>query len=129
MSAQGTLIVRVYTSDAWIPVPGAVVSISQRSTDGFTTLLGLRKTDESGFTTPLTVQTPDSSASLTPSDTSPYALVDITCDHPGYEQVLIENAQVFPGIISVQNIALLPLQAFPDQFSQTELIDIPPQNL
>ena len=43
--------------------------------------------------------------------------------------MLIENAQLFAGIITEQNVEMLPLGEHPDAFNMTELIDITPQAL
>ena len=46
MASIGTIVTRVYTSRAQLPVPGATVAVTQRAGGGRHTLLALRVTDE-----------------------------------------------------------------------------------
>ena len=48
MQAMGTLVVRVYTSQAQIPVEGATVVVTTPGTNGKRKLLSVKATDRSG---------------------------------------------------------------------------------
>ena len=48
MASVGTIMLRVYTSRAQLPVPGATVAVTQKSGGGRHTLLAVRTTDENG---------------------------------------------------------------------------------
>ena len=48
MASIGTIMLRVYTSRAQLPVPGATVAVTQKSGGGRHTLLAVRTTDENG---------------------------------------------------------------------------------
>ena len=77
MASIGTIVTRVYTSRAQLPVPGATVAVTQRAGGGRHTLLALRVTDENGRTAPIRVATPEPSASESPGTESPFAVCDI----------------------------------------------------
>ena len=128
MPATGLLTVRVYTSVAQLPIAGAAVTITQETKNG-SRLLASRITDESGKITPVRVDTPELSGSLSPGTNNPFAIVNVLVDHPDYERVLIENVQLFPGILTQQNVDLLPISVQPEAWNMTEIIDITKQEL
>lgn len=128
MASEGYLTVRVYTSTAQLPIEDAVVSLSSASGEG-TRYLATRLTDESGRTERITVSTPNTTESLQPGQGIPYTVVDVTVESPEYERVLIEGLQIFPGIVTQQDVELLPLQDLPPVYNMTEIIDIPAQSL
>ncbi len=112
MASQGSVIARVYTSDAYLPLRDVPVIFTQVLPDGTKTVLGIRYTNSSGLTTPLSVQTPDASDSLKPgSNIRPYATLDIQVEYPGYSGILSEGVQVFSGIETIQGLQLRPLSA------------------
>ena len=113
MPSQGTIVARAYTSTAIIPVEGATVRI----------------TNANGMTASLAVQTPSASESQQPGTVHPFTEVDILCEHPLFERIFVEHVQIFAGIESVQNLVMIPLQAYPDHHAQTEIFEISPQNL
>ena len=129
MAATGTILTRVFTSQAQIPVAGATVAFTQRGTEGHHTLLALRVTDANGRTAPVQVDTPDASASESPGTVTPFAVCDIWAESPGYELLVVENVQIFAGTQTLQELGLIPL---PEQ-SLTLLLEtpvnVPPQNL
>ncbi len=128
MASNGFLRVRVYTSDAQLPVEDATVTVTQPGASG-SRLLATRITDESGLIPVLTIPAPDKGGSQSPGTPGPYTNVDITVDHPDYERVLIENAQIFPGIISEQNVPLIPIEERPQYWNLTEVFPVTPQEL
>lgn len=129
MAATGTILTRVFTSQAQIPVAGATVAFTQRGPEGHHTLLALRVTDANGRTAPVQVDTPDASASESPGTVTPFAVCDIWAESPGYELLVVENVQIFAGTQTLQELELIPL---PEQ-SLTLLLEtpvnVPPQNL
>ena len=131
MPANGTLIVRTYASEAQLPIVGTTVSVTQQTPDG-TRLLATRITDRSGRTAPITIETPprvDSESPAAAGAAIPWTNVDILAEHPNYERVLIENGQIFAGVVTEQNIQMLPLEVNPELFNVTEIIDTTPQAL
>lgn len=107
MPGTGSLVVKVYTSKAVIPIPDASVAVTQNTGAG-QTLIGLRYTDRSGITEPVLIQTPDLEESLHPSSETPYSLCDIFVIAPGYQSFTIHNVQIFPNARAVQNVMLVP---------------------
>ncbi len=126
---EGRVSARVYTADEVIPIEGATVVVTQRTPDGTVLLLGLRSTDRSGQIEPVYVRTPARSISQAPSDQIGWSGVDVTADFPGYQRIIVENVQVFPGVVSVQDFAMIPLEEKPEQWGQTEVFDVTPQEL
>ncbi len=109
MASQGTVIARVYTSDAYLPLRGVPVTFTQTQPDGSRRLLAIRTTDSSGLTEPLSVETPDTADSLSPGSVlRPYATVDISTEAPGYGSILAEGVQIFPGVETIQGLQLFP---------------------
>ena len=110
MASQGSVIARVYTSDAYLPLRDVPVVFTQVQPNGDRSVLAIRYTDTSGLTAPLYIQTPDSSDSLTPGAAlQPYASVDIQVEYPGYGGILAEGVQIFPGVETIQGLQLRPL--------------------
>ena len=120
MASQGSVIARVYTSDAYIPLEGVPVTFTLVRPDGSRRLLAIRMTDSSGLTAPLPVDTPDVSASLTPGAVlKPYAQVDISVDAPGYGTIAAKGVQVFPGVETIQGLQLRPRPIVPGSYGET----------
>ena len=128
MPNNGFLRVRVYTSGAQLPVEDATVTVTQPGTSG-SRLLATRITDESGLIPVLPIPAPLESESQSPGTPSPYTTVDVTVDHPEYERVLIENVQIFSGILSEQNVPLIPIEERPPVWNLTEVFRVTPQEL
>lgn len=128
MSAQGTILARVYTSGAQLPLGDVPVRFSQVFSDGRRQQLAVLYTNASGLTPALSINTPDRADSLRPGAAlQPYALVDIRAEAPGYKPVEASAIQVFPGVETIQLLQLIPL---PDGDSGTVIYQPePPQNL
>lgn len=129
MPAQGYIVIQAFTSDAVIPVPDTVITVSQIRQDGQTELISVRETDRSGKTEPVVIETPELSESLTPGNGVPFAEVMITAEHPLYERAVVENAQVFADTVTLQRFQLIPLEKLPDKWDPTEFFKVPPQDL
>lgn len=128
MASQGTVIARVYTSEAFLPLQGVPVVFTQTSESGEQSLLAFRLTDSSGLTAPLTIQTPDTEASLNPENTLlPFASIDIRVSFPGYSSVDALGVQIFPGVETIQGIQLRPVST--DEQDERLVFPEPPQNL
>lgn len=129
MASIGTIVTRVYTSKAQVPIQGATVAITQKSTDGRSTLLAIRISDENGRTLPVRVRTPDPAESESPGNVVGFASCDIWTEAPGYEMSLIENVQVFPDTETLQELELIPLPEQADPNTTMDRVDVPPQDL
>ena len=128
MQEYGTVTAQIVTSAAQIPIPGATLTITRELPDGRQELLAVRMTNYDGFTEPFDVPTPPASDSQTRQTAeTPYALVDLRGERAGYDRVFIRNAQVFPGVRTLQQIVLIPTPTLPDSYAQTQEFDIPSQ--
>ena len=112
MDTQGTVVVRLSTSSARIPLQGATVTITKGLPDGNAQLLAVRVTNFDGLTDPV-----------------PYAVIDIRAEHSGFDRVIVQNAQVFPDTETRQELSLIPTPELPSSFDRTETFVVPPQNL
>lgn len=127
MPSIGYLQVRAFVSSARIPL--ANVAVSVQTPQG--TLLAARLTNRSGMLdTPIPIEVPNRSAGLTP-DTGvvPFTQVNLFAWKEAYEQIESENVQIFPGVITTQNLPMIPLAEFPDAYDKSEIFNTPPQNL
>jgi len=127
LSATGYIQVHAYTSNAQIPLQGVSVAITD--TDGAG--IALRLTNRSGtLDEPVTITVPDFSASQTPNTgVIPFAIVDLYARLENFEEISIENLQVFADRITVQDLEMIPIAEFPEQWNQAEIFNIPAQNL
>ena len=123
----GYIQVHAYTSSARIPLQGVAVTITKP--DG--SAIAMRLTNRSGsLDSPVEIIVPDRSASQTPNTgIIPFTDVNLYARLENFETIEIENLQVFPGTITVQNLAMIPLSELPDSYNKTEIFNTPPQNL
>lgn len=129
MAAEGTILTRVFTSRAQIPVAGATVAFTQRGAEGRHILLALRVTDANGRTDPVQVSTPDAAASESPGTADPFAVCDIWVESPGYELLVVENVQIFPDAKTLQELELIPLPERSPALLPEDPVNVPPQTL
>ena len=126
MNATGYIQVRAYTSYAQLPLKDVAIVIT--STDG--TAIAMRLTDRNGLIVPIEIPVPERSASLSPNTGEvPFTTVNLYARLKGYEQIEIENLQVFADTTTNQNLEMIPLSELPGRWDQTEIFDTPRQNL
>lgn len=126
MAATGYIRIHAYTSFARLPLKDVAVMVT--ATDG--TAIATRLTDRSGLTDPIEIPAPDTSAGKTPdSGTIPYTAVNVYARLEGFEQIENENVQIFPGVITEQDLEMVPQSEFPDSWSKIEVFLTPSQNL
>lgn len=127
MSSTGYIQVHAYTSYAQIPLKDVAISI----TDMSGAAIALRLTNRSGFIDePVAVEVPDLSASQSPNTgVIPFAVVNLYARLEGFEAIEIENLQVFPNSITLQNLEMIPLSELPESYNALEIFPTPPQNL
>ena len=109
MPQTGSLVVRVFTSQAQLPVSGATVIISSHSEDGRRKVFSIQTTDESRGTQPFQLEAPDKILSEAPGQAAPFSDYSLVVEHPEYYLATFEKLQVFPGVETVQNVPLVPL--------------------
>lgn len=126
MNATGYITVHAYTSYALLPLQNVAIAIT--APDG--TAIAMRLTDQNGQIAPIEIPVPERSASLTPdSGEIPFTAVNLYARLKGYEQIEIENLQVFADTTTNQNLEMIPLSELPGRWDQTEIFDTPRQNL
>lgn len=126
LTAKGYIKVHAYESYAQLPL--ANVAITVTAPDG--TGIAMRVTNRNGLITPIEIPVPDISAGQTPNTGEiPFTAVNLYARLKGYEQIEIENLQVFPGVYTDQNLEMIPLAELPGAWDKGELFDTPPQNL
>ena len=126
MSATGYIQVHAYESYARLPLRDVAITIT--STDG--TAIAMRLTDRNGLISPIEIPVPDKEESQSPDPAErPYAIVNLYARLRGYEQVEAENLQVFADTTTNQDLELIPLAEFPQQWDQNVVYFTPPQNL
>lgn len=133
MQATGTLSVRVFTSQAQIPLVGATVVVAAPGEEGKYKLLSIQNTDSSGMIQTITIDAPALGESTSPGglpgDGAPFAQCDVWAEQPGYAMLQVENVQIFPGVETVQNMELIPLPQGLCSLQQRDQRDIPAQTL
>lgn len=126
MPETGYIQVHAYASDAQIPLEDVTITVT--ATDG--TVIAMRLTDRSGRITPIEIPTPELADSQSPgSPEAPFTAVNLYARLQGYEQIEVENLQVFDETVTLQNLQMIPLSELPAQWAQSEVFDTPPQNL
>ena len=129
MDSQGTVVVRLSTSSAVLPLQGATVTIT-RQEHGGTRLLAVRVTNYDGLTDPVSIETPPMAESQSYQNTSvPYSVVDISVQREGFDRIVVRDAQVFAGTETRQELSLIPTPNLPDSFDRTKTYIVPPQSL
>ena len=127
METSGTLVTRVFTGRGELPIAGATISIVRRDAGGQMDLLSVQISDPSGDASPVVIQTPHLDLSQSPGTVSPFAVVDVWVDRQGFELLVVEDVQIFPGVTSVQDLPLVPMPE--DGGRGGASVTIPPQDL
>jgi len=127
LSAKGYIQVRAYTSSAQIPLQNVAITV----TDAGGTAIAMRLTNRSGLLdSPIEIEVPDVSAGQSPNTgIIPFTAVDLIAHLDDFEQIRIERLQVFPDVITTQDLEMIPLSELPSQWSKEEIFDTPAQNL
>lgn len=126
LPSTGYIQVHAYASYAQIPLQD--VSVSVTATDG--TAIALRLTDRNGRIDPIPIPVPDRSESLTPNPGErPFATVNLIARLQNYEQIFIDDLQVFAGITTDQDLPMIPLSELPASRSKSETFNTSQQNL
>lgn len=125
MPSVGYIQVHAYSSYAQLPLKDVAISV----TTGDGTVLAMRLTDRSGRITPVEVPVPELAESLAPGNAAPFTPVMLYARLDGYEQIQIDDLQVFADTVTVQDLEMIPLSELPSLWSKSETFLTPPQNL
>lgn len=127
MSNIGYIQVHAYTAKAQLPLRNVAVAI----TDEQGKTIALRLTNSSGkLDRPIEIPVPSPAAGLSPNTgIIPFTTVNLYAKGENFEEIEAINIQVFPNIITVQNLQLIPLSELPQYQNQVEIFNTPAQNL
>ena len=126
MPSSGYIQVHAYASLAQIPLEDVAVMVT--ASDG--TAIAMRLTDRSGRITPIEIPAPPLAESQTPgSPEAPFTAVNLSARLQGYEEIEVENLQVFADTVTLQSLEMIPLSELPSQWDKAEIFQTPPQNL
>ena len=91
----------------------------------------MRLTNRSGaFDERIAISVPDLSAGQTPNTgVTPFSTVNLYARAENYEEIEIEHLQIFPNVLTVQNLEMIPLSELPGQWNNAQIFDTTPQNL
>lgn len=108
----GGMQVNVTTLRRLYPVSGALVTVFTGA-PASPTVIETDVTDESGKSGIFNLKTPPKSESQQAENGGalPYAVYNVSVRSDGYVEQIAMNVPVFPGVISVQGIDLLPVSA------------------
>ena len=126
LPSTGYIQVHAYASNARLPLRDVAVRIADMNDS----TIALRLTDRSGTIIPVEISVPDVSAGQTP-DTGiiPFTRVNIYARLENYERIEAKDVQVFPGVVTLQNLEMIPLSELPESWNKAEIFDTPAQNL
>ena len=126
MNATGYITVHAYTSYAQFPLKDVAITVT--APDG--TAIAMRLPDRNGQLAPIELPVPARSVSLSPGlSETPFTAVNLYARLKGYEQIEIENLQVFADTTTNQNLEMIPLSELPGKWNQTEIFETTRQNL
>ena len=127
MPNQGYIQVRAYESNAILPLQNVSVAI----TDAGGSAIALRLTNRNGqLDDPVAIDVPEMAYSQTPNTgVIPFSVVNLYARLENYEQITIENLQIFANTVTVQDLELIPLSEYPSSYLKSEVFITPPQNL
>ncbi len=128
MEEPGRLLVRTYISTAQQPIRDAVVIVATTELDGRQKLAAIQLTDPNGIAGPISLPAPDPAESTEPGKgEAAYSKYLLVVEHPGYQLAVFYDLQIFPGVETVQDIALIPLSL--NNIDRQESVTVTPQPL
>lgn len=126
LPATGYIQVHAYESYAQLPLQD--VSVTVTAVDG--TAIALRLTDRSGRIEPIPIVVPDRSESLSPDPRErPFAVVNMIARKRDYEQIFIDDLQIFADVTTDQDLPMIPLSELPESRNKSETFQTSQQNL
>ena len=127
LSATGYIQVHAYTSNAMIPLKDVAVVV----TDISGAAIAMRLTNRSGMLdVPVEIAVPDLSASQSPNTgIVPFSVVNLYARLEDYEEIDVQNLQIFANTTTNQNLELIPMPELPEKWNKAEIFNIPSQNL
>ena len=106
MADVGRLKVQCFGRDDYIPVDGAKITIKGTGAFATTRVINLT-TNSSGLTEEIEVDAPPLEYSQEPSQPTPYSLYDLRIDREGFQTLVINGVQIFPGQTAIKQCQLI----------------------
>lgn len=126
---KGFIKVQLFSAKNVMPVCGGNIFIIESTATDFENGKILT-TDECGVSKVVAVNTPDRAVGENPAAKDvPYSSYDIYIRAKGYRDIAIEGIHVFPDIISIQNVEMIPTKKERVFMDEAEFIFIPPHKL
>lgn len=127
LSATGYIQVHAYTSFAQIPLSDTAIVIADASGSA----IAMRLTNRNGMLdAPIEIAVPDLATSQSPNiDIIPFSVVNLYARHENFEEIEIENLQIFANTTTMQNLEMIPLSELPGTWNKMEIFETPAQNL
>lgn len=125
MADTGLLQVQLFSENTFVPVDNARVIVTQSNETGVRQIERSTTTNSSGLTSEIELWAPSFYYSMTPTDIMPYSLADIRIEAEGYIDVTIRGAQIFSGVLALQQFNLKPVT----NRRQEQIIMVPPNSL
>lgn len=126
LPSTGYIQVNAYTSRARIPLQDVAITVT--ALDG--TAIAMRLTDRNGQIDPIPIPVPDLAESQSPNPGElPFTRVNLYARLKNFIQIENEDLQVFAGVTTDQNLAMIPLSELPDNWGDKEVFPTPIQNL
>ena len=114
MEQTGGLVIKTLGADQAFPIMDSVVRV-RGSDDENKTVLYTAFTDEDGVTRTITLPAPAVENSSSPyAPKPPYYNYEVAVAKEGYYPKLIKGVSVFPGILSVLTVNMIPFVGFND---------------
>ena len=131
MTSSGKLRVRVYVSQAELPLEGATVVVTQQDSSGKYRLLSIQATDSSGLIRPVEIPTPAAGESTHPTQGGgpAFAVCSVWAEQPGDVMLQVNGVQVLSGVETVQEMELIPLAEGESSLRHRDVRDISAQSL
>lgn len=126
LPSTGYIQVNAYTSRARIPLQDVAITVT--ALDG--TAIAMRLTDRNGQIDPIPIPVPDLAESQSPNPGElPFTRVNLYARLKNFIQIENEDLQVFAGVTTDQNLAMIPLSELPENWGDKEVFPTPIQNL
>ncbi len=112
----GYIVVTTRSASEGYPIEGVRVTISETGENNTASVIAVAKTDSSGKTERIRVKAPPKYLSERPGAAEPpFAAYNLETELDGYYTVSNIGIPVYPGVTSVQPVAMVPLE-----FSESE---------
>ena len=126
MADKGRLKIQCFVGDTYVPVDGSnitLVSTSGQTNDNKEVNL---VTNSSGESQVIELNAPPLEYSQNPDQPTPYSLYDLRIDKEGFQTLVINGVQIFPGQTSIQQCQLIKSN---NRNSRADVINIGPNTL